>query len=317
MKPVDSCRSRAVQSARPARRRMAACGLAMLGPLIAALAAAPERAPIMASLSAREIMSRAIARAEAQYESQVESMFEAEAVSTIHSLDAEDRITKTEETRYRLYPVHGAVFEEMREKNGQPLSEKDRKKEEEKKRQFIREVEARKARGEHPQPERPPGIRFNHEFVDRYQLEMAGTETVRGYRCWVIAFKPKEGKLPVKNRMDRALNQSTGRFWISQEDCGLARIEFALREPFKYWGGFLAVIRNTDGGMDYERVEANIWLPSHFSLKLDLEVMMIKDIRRHIEKDWRDYKRVGRDIAADELAGKENYIETSASGELR
>jgi hypothetical protein len=100
--------------------------------------------------------------------------------------------------------------------------------------------------------------------------------------------------------MDRALNQSTGTFWVSQDDFGLARIEFALREPFKYWGGILAVIRNTDGGMDYARVEPDVWMPSHFDLKLDLKVMLVKNIRRLIAIDYTGYQRSDDFVASRE-----------------
>jgi hypothetical protein len=265
-------------------------------------APAKEQALAAENPTAQEIIDRAVARAETQYQSQAEAMFESVAVSTIQSLDDDNEVAKTELTRYRLYPLHGALFEELLEKDGRPLSEKELRNEEKKKQDFIREVEKRRARGDHPQPESEPGVRFNHEFVERYQLVLAGTEVIRNHRCWVVAFEPKPGELPVRNRMDRALNQSTGKFWVSQDDYGLARIEFALREPFKYWGGFLAVIRDTDGRMDYERVEPNVWLPAHFNLKLDLRVMMVKDIRRLIKINWSDYRR------SDSFAASETKI---------
>ena len=242
-------------------------------------------------LTAQEIIDRAVAKSEAQYESLVPAMFESEAVTTVQSLDGDHKVTQTEWTKSRQYPLHGALFQELVEKNGLPLNEKELREEENKKRDFIREVKERIARGDHPQPESEPGIRFNREFVRRYQLTLEKAETIRGHRCWVIRFEPRRGDLPVRNRMDRALNQSTGKFWISQDDYGLARVEFALRKPFKYWGGILAVIRNTDGSMDYKRVEPDIWMPAHFDLKLDLKVMMVKNIRRHITIEYSDYRR--------------------------
>lgn len=247
--------------------------------------------PLPERPTADEIMKQALARANTQHQSLVEATFESEVVSTTKSLDDKNNAFKTEWTRRRQYPLNGALFEETVEKNGKPLSRGDLRNEEKKKDEFVRQVSKRVSRGEHPQPEKEPGIRFNHEFVDRYRLKKTGVDMVGDYRCWVIAFEPKEGKLPVRNRMDNALNQSTGRFWISQEDHGLARVEFALGKPFKYWGGFLAVIRNTDGRMEYRRVEPDIWLPVSFDLKLDLEIMMMKDIRRHITINWSNYRR--------------------------
>lgn len=256
--------------------------------------------------TAQEIIDRAVARAEAQYQSLADAAFESRVIYSVQYLDENRSITKTELTRHRQYPIHGALFEELVEKNGRPVDSKELRSEEKKRQDFIREVKKRTARGDHPQPESQPGIRFNREFVDRYHLIMVGTEIIRGHTCWVIAFEPKPGKLPVRNRMDRALNQSTGKFWVSQDDYGLARIEFALRKPFEYWGGFLAVIRNTDGRMDYTRVDSNVWLPSDFELKLDLQIMMVKDIRRLITKKWSDYKRsVGLDRADERLAKSE------------
>jgi hypothetical protein len=255
--------------------------------------------------TAEEIIDRAIARSDRQFESLVDAMFESEKVSNVQSLNGDGEITNTDQTRYRQYPLAGALFEEMVAKDGQALSEKDLRKEQDKKKEFVREVEKRTAKGEHPQPETEPGIRFNNEFVERYQLEIEGDEMVRGHLCWVITFQPKPGKLPVRNRMDRALNQSTGRFWVSQDDYGLARIEFALRKPFKYWGGFLAVIRNTDGILDNKRVEPDVWMPSTFELKLDLKVMMVKSIRRLISISWTDYRRSeGFDLVSNEGASQ-------------
>ncbi len=254
-------------------------------------ALSPKTIPVDQHLTAQQIMDRAVARADAQYESLVEAMFESEAVTTIKSLDGDGKAKKTEWTRRRQYPLNGALFDELVEKNGRPLSEKELRDEERRKQDFIREVGERTSLGKHPQPESEPGIRFNREFIERYQLTLEGMERVREHSCWVINFEPKEGKLPVRNRMDRALNQSTGTFWVSQDDYGLARVEFALRKPFKYWGGFLAVIRNTDGSMDYTRLEPDVWVPSHFDLKLDLKVMLVKNIRRLITIDYTGYQR--------------------------
>jgi hypothetical protein len=67
-----------------------------------------------------------------------------------------------------------------------------------------------------------------------------------------------------------------------------------MRKPFKYWAGLLAVIRNTEGRLDFQRVEPDVWLASNFELKLDINVMVVKNIRRLITKKWTDYKRSSR-----------------------
>ncbi len=243
-------------------------------------------------LSADAIMEQAVARVESQYQSYKEVEFESESITRNQKFDGKGAITETEILRARQYPLHGAVFEELLEVNGRPLDSKEREAEEKKKRNFIQEVEKRRDRGDYLQPEKDRAIRFDADFVSRYVYELVAAESIRAHMCWKIAFKPKEGALPVRRTMDHALNQLTGTLWVSQQDDGLARVEFAMRKPFKYWGGVVAMIRNTDGIVDYERVEPGVWLPLNFELKLDIRIMLFKHIRQIISKQWYDYRRV-------------------------
>jgi hypothetical protein len=248
-------------------------------------------------LSAQTIVDRAVARAEAQYSLQVDAKFESQVIMSIQSLDNSGQVIKTDLTNYHQYPLQGALFEELIAKDGRTLNAKERNVEEKNKTKFIREVENRKKRGMHPQPEKRPGIRFGNQLMRRYRFKMLRTEEVGRHRCWAIAFEPKEGELPVQEMMDNALNQSTGTLWVAQDDYGIVRLDFVMRKPFKYWAGLLAVIRNTEGRLDFQRVESNIWMPSDFELKLDLNVMLVKNIRRLITKKWTDYKRTSRSSA--------------------
>jgi hypothetical protein len=253
--------------------------------------------------SVQAIVDRVVARAEAQHILQVDAQFESQVFMSIQSLEASGQATETELTSYHQYPLHGALFEELIIQNGRALSARERNDEEKNKTKFIREVEKRKKQGLHPQPEKRPGIRFGNQLMVRYRFIMLRTEEVGGHRCWVIAFEPKDGELPVREMIDHALNQSTGTLWVAQDDYGLVRFDFVMRKPFKYWAGLLAVIRNTEGRLDFQRVESNIWMPSNFELKLDLNVMMVKDIRRLITKKWTDYKRASRILAFDNSGG--------------
>jgi hypothetical protein len=258
-------------------------------------------------LSAQAIVDYAVARAEAQYNLLADAKFESQVFMSIQSLDDSGQVTKTDQTNYHQYPMYGALFEELIAKDGKALNAQERNTEEKNKTKFIREVEKRKKRGMHLQPEKRPGIRFGNQLMRRYRLKMLRTEEIGRHRCWVIAFEPKEGELPVQEMMDNALNQSTGTLWIAQDDYGLVRLDFVMRKPFKYWAGLLAVIRNTEGRLDFQRVEPNIWMPTNFELKLDLNVMLVKNIRRLITKKWTDYKRVSPTTALNNSGGSLSF----------
>ena len=242
-------------------------------------------------LTAEEIVRRAVERAERQHDSLLDAQFEATVVSRVESLGAGGQVTDTESALFVQYPLQGALFDEMTEKDGRPLTEKEQRDERKRREKFLKEVRKRVEAGLHPQPEEDPGVRFNSELMSRYTVDLTGEEEVNGRRCWVIAFTPKPGALPMRRRIDPALNKSTGRLWIAQDDYGVARLTFAMREPFQYWGGLLATINDTEGRLEFERVAAGVWRPTDFDLKLDLRILMVKSIRRHISKEWKDFRR--------------------------
>jgi len=248
-------------------------------------------------LSAQLILEKALDRADAQYEAVMDAQFESEVRSEVRRLGAQMEVIDTEREKYRQYPRQGALYDELVEKDGRQLNKKEAKEESKRRKKFIRDVKARVSRGEHPQPEKSPAIRFNHELMDRYNVDHHGTEKLRGHECWVLTFHSKPGKLPTRTRMDPALNNSSGRIWVAKEDYGLARVEFAMDKPFKYWGGFLATIRSTEARLEFNRVETDVWLPLDFDFQFDIEILSVKSIRRHYVKEWSNYARSSRVVS--------------------
>lgn len=136
-------------------------------------------------------------------------------------------------------------------------------------------------------------MRFDRKLMGRYRPVLTGTEEVRGYRCWVVAFAPRSGRLPSNGAMDRALNQSTGKLWILQSNYELARIVFEMQTPVRYFWGLFATLKQVDGRIDFDAVGSGIWLPSRFQLELDLSLLAgVKSVRRRIGIRWMDYQPV-------------------------
>ena len=63
----------------------------------------------------------------------------------------------------------------------------------------------------------------------------------------------------MRRQIDNALNNSTGRIWVSQDDYGVARVEFEMAQSVRFWGGILGTLRNTVGRLEFVRVAANVW----------------------------------------------------------
>ncbi|MDA1092914.1 MAG: hypothetical protein O3A25_06565 [Acidobacteria bacterium] len=188
----------------------------------------PERGP-----TAGDILDRALARAARQDTAGTELDFESVLISTIDSLDGDGAPTKTETARYRRYPLEGLLFDELIEIDGRPLDADEIRDEANRQAKFVREAQEHAARGETYEPDER-AVRFDAELMERYTTTLVGTDVVGDHACWVLAFEPRDGSLPDTRQMDKALNRSTGRLWIAQDDYGLARISFQMQQPFRY-----------------------------------------------------------------------------------
>ena len=246
--------------------------------------------------SVSEIINRAVARAKAQDEAAVELEFESRLVSTTDSLSSAGEVERTHTELYKRYPLEGLVYEELIEKDGQPLTEKEARQERERREKFVREVREKARKGEEYETNDERTVRFDDELMARYQASVVGIEEIGGEPCWVLSFEPRPGRLPENTRMEKALNRSMGRLYVAQTDYGVVRIEFELGEPVKWLWGLIATLRHASGRLDFERVEPDVWLPKAFALRIDLRVFF-RTTRQRVNRMWVERTRL--DLAAD------------------
>ena len=244
-----------------------------------------------------EIVRYAVARAASQDEAKTELWFESLVETTVESLNGDGEITGTETTLHRRYPVEGAVYEELIERDGEPLNEPDARQEETRRAEFRREAREAAANGEVPETNDERQVRFDEDLMARYDAEVVGEEMVRGERCWVISFAPRDGKLPANTRIDKALNQSSGELYVSQEDYGVIQVDFSLLRPVRYVWGLVASLSQATGRLEFERVEPDVWLPSLFELRVDIR-LLFRTQRRRIVREWRERQRITGDTGS-------------------
>lgn len=257
----------------------------MRGLLITAVSLVAWPVPAQ-SPPAREIVDRAVERYARQ--APEEARFEAIIEEITEHLDGNGEVGKVERQTYRQYPVEGVVYEELVARDGVPLDPDDVEDEENRREEFAEEVRKRRERPRDDYPEDENAIVFDQEFVDRYEFSILGEEVLDGERVWVLYLEPKAGDLPVRRRIDHALNHSTGRIWVSQADYGLARVEFEMRESVRFWGGILGTLRNTVGRIEFDRVAEGVWLPSTLDVRFDLRILF-SNVRRRVVREWGAY----------------------------
>ena len=123
-------------------------------------------------------------------------------------------------------------------------------------------------RGPAARPARPTGTRTSptttrssstRRSIGRYDVAFEAEEVFRGRPTYRISFEPRPGRLPVRRRIDHALNKARGQIWIDKETYEAARVEFELIDRVRLWWGLLGHIQQARGSLDRGPVVGDLW----------------------------------------------------------
>jgi hypothetical protein len=202
------------------------------------------------------------------------------------------------ETR-EILVLYGEPFARMVAKDDKPLSEKEKKKEDE---EFEKETrkrenetpEERQKRLQKYEKEREDGRAFVREILDAYTFTLVGTEVLNGRTTWVIDGTPRPG-FEGKRRESKMLPKIKPRFWIDQQDYSWAQ----LRAEFTDTVSIGWVVARLHKGSQFEvqqvRVNDEVWLPQRIDVKLDARVALLKGVHENVHVTYQDYRKFRTD----------------------
>jgi len=216
-----------------------------------------------------------------------------------HRLDGKGRVSSTEIKTSEILEIYGEQVERLISKDDKPLSDKDAKKEEEKIQKLIdkrkdESAEDRKKREEREEKDREDSRKFVTEVADAYNFTFAGMETLDGRATYVIDAEPRPGYQP-RMKDAKILTKLRGRIWIDKDESQLTRFDIQCIDTISF-GLFLARIhKGTRIIYQQTRVNDEVWLPQHVSLKLDARVALLKEYNLDDDVTYRDYKKFRTD----------------------
>lgn len=265
----------------------------MLGLLLFALpfALAPSRggaAPLLAGAPTFEqLASNVVARSRWERTQSTTAQFTFKKVRVFEEFDGKDKLEERKQSRQEWLPINGVPFARLVERNGQPLTDKERKLEEE------REAAARAGKKPARSPEaskRDKEWQFTDEMLARYTFKVDGQEVVRGRSAWVVEFTPRRADLPVNKLSDRVANKVAGKAWVDAEEWELARLQFWLTDEVTLIGGVVGVLRKFGMTLERTRIEAEAWLPTLVDFEMGGRDLLTNK-RMHYREEATDFKR--------------------------
>ena len=258
-------------------------------PLAVALGFAVGRAPADDE-RARGLIRRALERVAWNGEQQFEIRYRSLMTREVRRFNGDGEVEESDHGDYEVVPVDGAPYERRLSINGRPLSKEELEGEAAREAEF-REYLQRMRNGQSEPEDDENEVIFNEELIDRYVFSLVGEEMWRNRPSYKISFQPRDGDLPVRRRVDHALNKARGQVWIDAETFEAARVEFELIDRVRFWWGALGTIAEARGSLDRTPVSDDIWVQIQYETYTDMRVLFRRTRRAEL-RQWRDHQLV-------------------------
>ena len=216
-----------------------------------------------------------------------------------HKLDGKGEFKSTESKTREIMMLYGEQVFRLVEKNDQPLSEKDKAKEEERIQKIIarrkNESDAqRQKRLEREEKDREHDREFVRDVSEAYNFRVVSIEQLEGRDTYVIDAEPRPGFEP-RHKDAKLLPKFRFRVWIDTTEMQWVKLDAQCIDTVS-WGVLLArlhkgsrlVIENT-------HVNDEVWLPRHVEVKVDARLALLKNFNEDIDVTYRDYKKFRAD----------------------
>jgi len=212
-----------------------------------------------------------------------------------HKLDGQGQVKSSESRTYEIMVLYEEPVRKLIARNNQPLSDSDARKEDEKVQKIIEkrknesESNRRKRVGKQDH-DREEARQFVKEIADAYNFRLAGEENLDGRETVVIDAEPRPGYEPhMKNA--RFLPKFHFRVWLDRAEKQWVKLDIQCIDTVSV-GLFLARLhKGSSIQIEQLRVNDEVWLPKHVSLKLDARVALLKGINIAEDVSYRDYKK--------------------------
>jgi hypothetical protein len=254
-----------------------------------ALLAAIFLVPALPAQDANEI----IARSAAQYQDAAERLrdytFLRHAVQI--SYNKQGQVTKRESETHEILILAGRPYERLVARDGEPLSQKDARKEQEKAdKELARRLKNPEKQRKEAEKDREEARRYIAEIPRAFFFTLLGEETLEGRPVWKLRAEPRPDFKP---RVDDAkvFKKVRGTLWIDQQTYQAVKVDMEVIDTIS-WGLFL--VRVPPGAtMSFTQTVVNneIWAPARVDLRADARLGLMKTFRLGFEMTFSNYRK--------------------------
>ena len=174
-----------------------------------------------------------------------------------------------------VIPLAGTPYERLTGKDGKPLSEEEKRKEDEKYQKALRERQnetpaQRQARIRKYENERS----FLKDLPNAYDYTMIGEDVVDGRPAWVVGLKPRPDFVPTTSH-GSMLKHIEGKLWIDKAEVHWAKAEAHVIDTISIGWIVARIGPGAKISLDMARVTEGLWMPKRIDINGTAKVLMV------------------------------------------
>jgi hypothetical protein len=209
-----------------------------------------------------------------------------------------DKTIKT----YEVLMIDGSPYNKLIAINDRPLSKEQQQAEDEKLQSAIasRKDESpkdRRRRIQKYEKERAQDEAIMREMADAFSYRLIAEPTMNGREVYQFEANPKPGYVP-KTRDTKVLTGMKGMLWVDKETCQWVKVEAQVIRPVSFYGFFAKVGPGTRFELEQEPVAGNVWMPKHFSVKVNATALGFLNEDSTDDETYRDYRPMTKPLEA-------------------
>jgi hypothetical protein len=221
----------------------------------------------------RQIVESSIAATQRHWQERLRSTYVQRDES--RRLDSAGRVKSKEIDVSRTILVNGVPFEQLVERNGQPPSVEEERKQKEKIDKLQRETSEQRAARVRAQEEET--LSLVREVPKAFDFQFAGEEVVNGRPAYVLQATPRPG-YHAQGKYGTMFSKVAGRLWVDKQDLGWIKVDGQVIQPFSI-GLFLArVLRGSHITMEQTRVDDRIWMLARVEVRAAAKIFFVKNL---------------------------------------
>jgi hypothetical protein len=171
--------------------------------------------------------------------------------------------------------VNGVPFEQLVERNGQPPSAEQERKQKGKLDKLKRETPEQRVERLRKQEEENTSI--IQEVPKAFDFQVIGEEAVNGRSAYVLQATPHPG-YHAQGKYGNMFSKVAGKLWVDKQDLGWIKVDGQVIQPFSMRLFLVRLLRGSHITMEQTRVDDGIWMPERVEVRAAARIFFVKSL---------------------------------------